>query len=327
MGADLLDYGTAHVEQDGKFRRCLPDAVVARARAAGAGGEEWLAGLDGTVSGLERKWGITVGEVLSGGSHAFAALADGENGEKYVLKIDIPDGDGVEFKRSMTALEMAGGRGYAKIYACDCERKACLLERLGKPLSQLGYSVSEQIRIICGVLQKTWEIPVTDSDLPCGGDCVAWFREFIGNECEKLSRPCSGGVIERAFSVLDSREADMNPGEFVFIHGDAHNGNVLADLSGGFRLIDPDGIFYEKAYDLGVLMREWVGEYELEPLKKGMERCAYISHLTGVSEKAVWEWGFLQTVSTALVLYGTGREEIGRKMLWAAECWAEFSGV
>ncbi len=326
MGLTSGDYIKVQMNrQSGKFRRGLPEVVAARARSAGAVGEEWLAGLDDTVAGLERKWGITVGGVLSGGSHAFAALADGKNGEKYVLKIDIPEENGGEFSQSMTALELAGGRGYAKVYAYDPEKKACLLERLGKPLSQLGYSVSEQMRIICGVLQKTWEIPVTSADLPNGEDCTAWFRSFIGEEWEKLGRPCSRGVIEQAFSFLKSREADMNPVGFVFIHGDAHNGNTLAELSGGgFKLIDPDGVFYEKAYDLGVLMREWVGEYELDPLKEGLERCGYLSRLTGVPGNAIWEWGFLQTVSTALILLETGREELGRKMLRVAECWATY---
>ena len=70
----------------------------------------------------------------------------------------------------------------------------------------------------------------------------------------------------------------MNPAEFVMIHGDAHENNTLQDLSreNAFKLIDPDGIFYEKAYDLGVLMREWPEEYEQAPLHKGSERCKYL---------------------------------------------------
>lgn len=70
--------------------------------------------------------------------------------------------------------------------------------------------------------------------------------------------------------------------------GDAYEGNTLEELSGnGFKLIDPDGIFYEKAYDLGVLMQEWVDEYRQDPMKAGKERCAYLHHLTGVCEQAI----------------------------------------
>lgn len=144
-----------------------------------------------------------------------------------------------------------------------------------------------------------------------------------GETWEKLKHPCSHKVIERAFSYLQSRE-ETNPAEFVLLHGDTHANNTLKELLGeSFKLTDPDGIIYEKAYDLGILLREWIEEYELGLLKKGKERCRYLSRLTGISEKAIWEWGYLQTVSAAFVLLQIGQKETGRKMLRVAECWAE----
>ena len=194
---------------------------------------------------------------------------------------------------------------------------------MGKPISTLSYSVKDQLRLICSVLQKTWEVPVESARLPTGADSIAWFREFIGDTWKKRNRPCSQQVISRTFSYLESREKAMNPSEFVMIHGDAHGNNTLQDLSkeNAFKLIDPDGIFYEKAYDLGVLMREWSEEYAQNPLDKGLERCEYLHTLTGVSAQAIWEWGFLQTVSTAFVLLQIGQEEQGRAMLNVAESW------
>lgn len=256
------------------------------------------------------------------GSHAFVANADGENGGKYVLKIDMPEDLGGDFSCVISALRIADGNGYVKLYRYDSERKACLLERLGKSIGRLGYSVGEQPRIICGALEEAWKIPVGNAELARGN--MAWFEDFIGEAYEKLGRPCPVGVVRQAFSYLKSRAADENPDEFVLIHGDAHNGNVLEALDGdGFKLIDPDGLFYEKAYDLGVLMREWADEYEPEPLKKGKQRCEYLHRLTGVSEQAIWEWGYIQTVSTALVLLQIGQEYTGRKMLHIAEKWAD----
>ena len=304
--------------------RILPVSVVNRAKSAGVAGKEWLSNLDSTISELESMWNISVGEALSGGTHAFVAYADGKNGEKYALKIDMPENLGGEFPNSIAALEMADGHGYAKLYAYDSERAACLLERLGKPISQLRYPISEQLRIICSTLQKVWETPITNNNFPSGKESVEWFREFIGETWEKLGHPCSRKVIERAFSYLYSREKAINPADFVLLHGDAHAGNTLKELSGdGFKLIDPDGIIYEKAYDLGVLMREWIDEYKQAPLKKGKERCNYLHRLTGVSEKAIWEWGYLQTVSTAFVLLQIGQQETGRKMLNVAEQWTQ----
>lgn len=305
-------------------QRIVPSLVVSRAKSVGAVGEAWLVNLDNFVSELEKKWHISVGETLAGGTHALVANADGENGEKYVLKIDMPENLGGEFSNSINALKIIDGNGCAKLYACDLERKACLLERLGKPINQLGYSVYEQLQIICSALKKVWETPFTNDRLPSGKDSIAWFRKFIGETWEQLNRPCSHKVIERAFSYLRAREQALKPDEFVLLHGDAHGGNTLKELSGnGFKLIDPDGIFYEKAYDLGVLMREWIDEYGQEPMKSGQERCAYLHHLTGVSEQAIWEWGYLQTVSTAFVLLKIEQDKAGQQMLRVAECWLE----
>ena len=305
-------------------QRMVPPLVISRAKSAGAVGEAWLANLDNVVSELEKMWHISVGEALSGGTHAFVANADGDNGEKYVLKIDMPENLGGEFSNSIHTLKIAGGNGCAKLYAYDLERKACLLERLGKPINQLAYSVYEQLQIICGALRKVWETLFVNDRLPSGKDSVVWFREFIGETWEKLNHPCSYKVIEQAYSYLQTRERAINPDEFVLLHGDAHGGNTLKELSGnGFKLIDPDGIYYEKAYDLGVLMREWVDAYEQDPMQAGKERCAYLHHLTGVSEQAIWEWGYLQTVSTAFVLLQIGQEKTGQQMLGVAACWVE----
>ena len=320
MKKEIANITRNNTENHGK--RELPPFVVSRAKSVGAEGEAWLAGLDQTVAELESQWNITVGKILSGGTHALAAYANGPNGEPYVLKIDMPEDLGGDFESGIRALEAAGGHGYAKLWAYDPKRKACLLERLGKPLDQLEYSVFEKLRIICAALQKAWEVPAAGDGFASGS--VAWFREFLGEAWEKLGHPCSRQGMELAFSYLRAREEAADPSEYVLLHGDAHGGNTLEELSGeGFKLIDPDGLFYEKAYDLGVLMREWVDEYQEDPLKKGRERCRYLCRLTGVSERAIWEWGYLQTVSTAFVLLKIGQEETGRKMLRTAERWAE----
>ena len=61
------------------MRRDIPQLVVSRAMAAGAVGTEWLANLNSLISSLEEQWRITVSTSLTGGSHAFAAYAIGED--------------------------------------------------------------------------------------------------------------------------------------------------------------------------------------------------------------------------------------------------------
>lgn len=306
-------------------RHYIPPLVVSRAKSTGGRGKTWLHTLDSTISDLEKQWDISVSSSLSGGTHAFVAYADGKNSERYVLKIDMPEDLGGEFENSIIALKAVDGHGYARLIAYDFEKKASLLERLGKPISTLSYSVNEQLRLICSALQKSWKVPAENLGLPTGIDSITWFREFIGETWERLNRPCSQQVISQAFDYLKARENAIDPAEFVLLHGDAHGNNTLQDLSGEntFKLVDPDGIFYEKAYDLGVLMREWTEEYDKEPLRKGLERCEYLHTLTGVPAQAIWEWGFLQTVSTSFVLLQIGQEEHGHAMLKVAESWKQ----
>ena len=68
-------------------------------------------------------------------------------------------------------------------------------------------------------------------------------------------------------------------------------------------------------------MREWIDEYEQDPIKKGKERCHYLHNITGVSERAIWEWGYLQTVSTSFVFLQVGQKEIGEDVYKRQNIW------
>ena len=87
--------------------------------------------------------------------------------------------------------------------------------------------------------------------------------------------------------------------------------------------MDPDGLLAEPAYDLGVLMREWSGELlGGDAARLGRERCARLSRLTGVDTRAIWEWGFVERVSTGLFATRVGADHVGTEMLDVAEAWA-----
>lgn len=313
------------VLNDGKLCQNVPPLVYNRAKAAGKTGQDWLLGLNSLISQLETKWSVYVGAPLSGGTHAYVACAVGTDGNDYVLKADMPESMGHgDFSNGITALQVAGGYGYAKLYAYDLQKRACLLERLGTPLNQLNYTVERQIAVICKTLTKSWQVSINNTSLPCGDDTIAWFRNFICDSWEKLHHPCPEETIKQAMAFLHSRESQKNPDSYVLIHGDAHSGNILQNLHNPdtFKLIDPDGIFYEKAYDLGVLMREWPEEYRLDSVSKGLKRCEYLHRLTGADKEAIWQWGFLQMVSTAFVFLQTNQEKTGNEMLKIATQWS-----
>lgn len=124
------------------------------------------------------------------------------------------------------------------------------------------------------------------------------------------------------------RRSAFDPQTAVLVHGDAHASNTLQDLQhrstagARFKFIDPDGLFAERAYDLAIPMREWSSELlEGDPARLGGERSSLLGRLTGVDTQAIWEWGFVERVSTGLLAMQVGAEVVGRQILEVAHQW------
>jgi streptomycin 6-kinase len=87
----------------------------------------------------------------------------------------------------------------------------------------------------------------------------------------------------------------------VLVHGDAHGWNTVDAGGGAFKLVDPEGLRSEPAHDLAVTMREYN-----EPLLEGdtarlvRERAELLASRCEVDPQAVWEWGYIERVSTGL---------------------------
>jgi len=67
--------------------------------------------------------------------------------------------------------------------------------------------------------------------------------------------------------------------------------NTLQATDGTFRLVDPDDLLAEPAYDLAIVMRKDAGE-----LMSGdpRQRSRRLAELSGLDEMAIWEWGALE---------------------------------
>jgi streptomycin 6-kinase len=303
----------------------VPYPVRQKVTTLGAEGLRWLVGLGDLIGELEQEWQVIVGPSLEGGSEAYVAQARTRDGSKVILKVAIPENNGnTVLANEITALTLADGHGYVRLLRSDLSRRALLLEPLGIPLRDLGYSTRAQIDIICTTLRESWVHISSGSRLPCGASMAQWLSKFIADLWKHLDRPCSQQALETALSFAQARAKAFDPESSVLVHGDAHNGNTLQNLSqtqSSFKLIDPDGLVAEAAYDLGVLMREWIVELMADPVRLGRERCAYLSHLTGADTQAIWQWGFIQCMSTGLLLMRVGQEQSGIQMLKVAEAW------
>lgn len=313
----------------------VPEPVRHKAISLGVEGLKWLNSLGQLIRQMEKQWQLVViGECLEGGSEAYVTRAKTADGLEVVLKLGMPEMSGnSDLKSEIQALSLADGHGYARLLKYDIERRALLLERLGAPLRDLPLSTSEQIRIICSTLQQSWTPVPQEVAFQSGANLAMGLADFIERLSQELGSPSSEKALKMVLSFTQSRAAAHQPECAVLVHGDAHNGNLLQSLDDAslekplFKFIDPDGIQGEPACDLGVLMRAWPDDLlSGDPAQLGRDRCDYISSLTGVRPRAIWEWGLIQCMSTGLFLMQVGNAHLGSQLLKIADACAEGAG-
>jgi streptomycin 6-kinase len=298
--------------------------VRQKAASLGKDGEAWLARLPDVIAHLEERWSVTVGEALSGGSAAFVARARTADGGEAVLKVALPD---PHFRVQAQVLERARGRGYARLLGTALEHDALLLEALGPSLEQLGMPAERQLETLCAMLTRAWEVTPWEEPTQTAVEAKArTLHELVSRLWVELGQPCSDKVFSQALRFAERRVAAAEPGRAVLVHGDPHPANALqvktprAGAEAGFVFVDPDGFLAEPAYDLGVVLREWCSELLAGDASTVARRyCQLLASHTGVEEQAIWEWGFLERVSSGLYALSFGAEELGQPFLATAE--------
>ena len=202
-----------------------------------------------------------------------------------------------------------------------------LLEWLGPQLFELGLPVDTQIEAICATLLEAWTVrPAADARFVNGVEKAESLAAFVETAWRELGEPCSARAVEMALGFAAARRRAFHPARAVLAHGDAHAWNTLlvpgAEPS-RFKFVDPDGLYIERAYDLGILMREWGAELLAgDPMRLGWRRCHRLARLTGVEPLPIWQWGFIERVSSGLLLLKLGCEGLAREFLAVAEAWA-----
>lgn len=306
----------------------LPGRVRAGVAALGPAGQRWLAGLPELVASLEADWTVTCGTALEGGNAAYVAEAVTADGQLAVLKIALPPGiDGfAPFEQELHALQDAGGDPYARLICHDEERRSMLLERLGRPLASLGWPTDRQIAAITATLARGWR-PAKSGRLPSGAAKAKWLAGFITDAWRDLGEPCTERAARRAVGYAAERASRVDPGHAVLVHGDAHPSNVLAVPDGidhsahpAFMLIDPEGLASEPAHDLGVVLRGWNEDLlAAHAAAVAFQRCEAVSRRTGVDPESIWQWSYIERVSTGLFLLRLGHEAEARSFLEVAD--------
>jgi len=295
------------------------DAVAEAERRSGISDRDVTASVEhfrAVVRPVCQDWKLVVDGWLGGGSGIPPLTVRRTGGAAAVLKIAEPGSlDGQA--RVMSA---AGSHGYARVLQWDADRGALLLERLGHDLWAEEPTVAGQARVLAPLLQEAWRVPLGTGE-PFEGK-AAGLRTILAD-----LGPRYGGDHQHALAVAAELAGELAPSERpeVVCHGDPHARNVLR-RGAGWALIDPDGFVGERAYDVGVVMRDGCRELlAAEAARPGAaghllaEQCRRIAGSAGVDADRVWRWAFVERVTTGLYLRWFGHAQQSASFLDTAD--------
>jgi streptomycin 6-kinase len=299
----------------------VPELVYQRASRNGAAGKRWLDQLPGVIAELSERWRLQLGAPYAGGTSGYVAAATDSGGRACVLKVAMPlDMDEHDtFLRSVRAHELAAGQGCAELLRHDASVPAMLMERLGPNLDELGLTVPSILDAITSTLRTFWRPVSVDDGLRSGADQADWLARYISDTWEDLGRPCDRAVIERALVLCERRAAAFDPDHAVLVHGDAHGWNTLSAGAGTYKFVDAEGLCSEPEHDLAIAMREYNDPLLLGDTPRLVRaRAQFLADRCAVDAQVVWEWGYIERVSTGLANLRDFDNDQGDKFLEVA---------
>ena len=295
----------------------LPDLVRAKAEAGGDAGRDWLAGLGDLLADCARRWSLTIGEPIDGGTSSYVVRVRDSAGRDAVLKLAVPDFWAPHEIRRITG---ADGVGYVRALDAEPARGAILMESLGPSLSGLGLSPAHHIDVLCRTLRRAWDGAAPETaPAQTGRSKAEALNELIERAWAGLDRPCPAEVVDTARRFAHRRADAFDADRCVPAHGDPHAGNAMRvraprpGAESGFVFVDPEPFLAEPGYDLGVTLRGLLYDFpDAVSASTVRDWCGSLAKHCGADPDAVWEWGFLETVSTGLYVLELGAS-------WGAE--------
>ena len=232
------------------------------------------------------------------------------------------------FQQEIDTLLRANGHGYVRVFKFDYERRALLLEQLGLSMQERKLEPKQVIQLLCKTLQQAWLLPPSaDQTMNALEYKAQTLAQLISELWDTLERPCSQNIVSQALEFARRRLDAFDPRRCIVVHGDPHPANALlvraprAGAESGYVFVDPEGFLCEPEYDLGVVMRDWNEELlaATNPLALAHEYCQLLARESGLDEASIWEWGFIERVSSGLYICAYGSSEHGQLFFKTAQ--------
>jgi streptomycin 6-kinase len=297
------------------------DEFRANALRHGEQGLHWLNQIPEIIAACEQRWSLRAGAPFSL-SWAYVAPATRADGTQVVLKIAYPEND--DLWTGIEALRIFAGDGITALLDVDAEHAAILLERAtpGIPLSALPDDEAAT-RVLAAVMPRLWKpLPAAQCFIT-----IAQWAEAI----PLLRRHHDGSlnpIPERLLASAEELFAELiaTAAEPVLVHGDLHHDNVISSGRAGWLAIDPKGVAAERAYETAAMLRNPYDRLACEPQPRALlrRRIEILSEELGFDARRIQQWGFAQTVLSAVWSVESGRIRQSEQALAVAEALDEI---
>ncbi|NUS15179.1 MAG: phosphotransferase [Streptomyces sp.] len=293
-----------------------PERLVRTVTAwEGDAGRVWLALLPARVARLLDRWELTVERVVAaGGQISMIVLVRTADGEPAVLKVGMVNR---ETEHEHAALAHWAGRGAARLLRAAPDEGAMLLERLQADVSLRSLAEPKALLEAEGVLQRLWVPPAEDHPFRTVAAATGELAELLGTRRSAAYAADAAPLIDEALALQAELAGSAGQVEAVLLHGDYHQGNVLAGERVPWLAIDPKPLVGERAFDLAWLARDRLPTLAAQPGSRSTarRRIAKLADALEVDAERLRGWSVFRAVEAGVWYLSVGGREDGELLL------------
>lgn len=223
----------------------IPGAFVeATVQREGEAGSQWLDGLSVLVDGLLERWRCRVDGSSRHGDVALVVPVTAPSGPA-VLKVSFPHPGN---RSEPEALRQFAGHGAVRLLDADEGVFALLLER-AEDRTLASEPSAEQAIEIAGALARRLAVPAAPGTPNLADTTDGWADQLdrqLDQQRAAGTEPLPARAVDRARETIAALGRDRTT---TLLHGDLHDGNVLAADREPWLAIDPKGWRGTAAYD------------------------------------------------------------------------------
>ncbi|MEV6105801.1 aminoglycoside phosphotransferase family protein [Streptomyces sp. NPDC051940] len=289
-----------------------PERLV---RSVGARGDtaerQWLAGLPALVRRYAAAWRLVPERVLTpGGSRSMLVHVRTPDDTPAALKL-VPAGEPAAGEAA--ALERWNGLGAVRLLRAEPADGVLLLERLRGAVSLRSLAEGKAMLEAAATLQRLWVDPGD-------GHRFTTVAAYTGERAARLR--ADGAAVPEAAALVDEalrareRLADSADHE-VLLHGDYHQGQVLAGDRTPWLAVGPRPLAGERAYDLARLVRDRLDTLAASPgaAATARRRVTRLADSLDVDADRLRDWSRFRAVASGVAAVERGDRRGGELLL------------